>query len=267
MDVLDKLYKFYSEYDGEKGYIGWTEKGKPIPYLHIGNKKSPRILAQYAIHAREYITTYLAIEQIKLLKNKKLNGSIYFIPAVNIDGIEIALKTNPLYKANARGVDLNVNFDARWGKGKYNVFIKGAENYVGEHPFSEKESKALKNFTLKVMPDLTISYHAKGEEIYWYFSQRGENLNRDYRLAKIIEKSTGYKIKKTPDSCGGYKDWFIQKLNVPSFTIEVGNDKLVHPIKENHLKEILKQNEKVFEDLLKELNKTDYEKQIYDDGL
>lgn len=267
MDVLEKLGKFYSEFDGEKGYIGWTEKGKPIPYLHIGNKKAPCILAQYGIHAREYITTYLALEQIKLLQNKKLNGSIYFIPAVNLDGIEIALKDKPLYKANANGVDLNVNFDARWGKGKSNVFIKGDENYVGAYPFSEKESQALRDFTLKVMPDLTLSYHSKGQEIYWYFFQHGDTLKRDYFLAKVIEKSTGYKIKKTPDSCGGYKDWCIEKLNIPSFTLEVGKDSLIHPIKEIHLKEILSENEKVFLDLIKELNKSEYEKQIYDDGL
>lgn len=245
MNILEKLYAFYDEFDHGKGYIGFTEKGKPIPYFCLGKSDFPVVLVSYSIHAREYITTHLALEHVKDFYKKGKKGRVYFIPAVNIDGIEIALKEKPLYKANANRVDLNVNFDARWGEGKSNVFYPADENYVGEYPFSESESKALRDFTLYVRPDVTVSYHSKGEEIYWEFYQTGKKRERDYRLAQKLSESTGYPLKTAVGSAGGYKDWCIEKLGIPSFTIEVGKNSLTHPIKESELKDIYQKNKDV----------------------
>ena len=63
MDVLQEVKAFYDEYKGEKGYIGLTAKGTPIYYMKVGYGK-PVMIAQYSIHAREYITAYLALKQI-----------------------------------------------------------------------------------------------------------------------------------------------------------------------------------------------------------
>lgn len=250
MNVLDELYYFYKGFLGEKGYIGQTENGKLIPYFVIRKSESPIIIATYSIHAREYITTYLSLKQIEDFSKFGKRGTVYFAPAINIDGIEIALSKDPLYKANARGVDLNVNFNANWGKGEQNVFIKGAKDYVGECPFSESETRALRNFTLNVSPNMTLSYHSKGEEIYWYFSQNDSEKLRDYKIAKKLANVTGYSLKLTPNSAGGYKDWCIDKLRIPSFTIEVGDDSLSHPIGKEHLNEIYQKNKDVIKTLV-----------------
>ena len=66
------------------------------------------------------------------------------------------------------------------------------------------------------------------------------------RIAKTLAEVTGYTIKSTPNSAGGYKDWCIKTLKIPAFTIEVGSDKLAHPIRYNHLEEIYQKNKKVF---------------------
>lgn len=245
MDVLNDLYDFYRKYDGIKGYIGSTAKGKLIPYFAVEKTPFPVVIAQYAIHAREYITTYLAMKQIEDFEKRGAVGTVYFIPAVNLDGIEIAALEKPLYKANANGVDLNVNFDAGWGKGKNNLFAPSDANYVGTAPFSESETRALRDFTLFVRADVTLSYHCKGEEIYWNFHQKGKALKRDYALAKHIAAVTGYKIKKTKGSVGGYKDWCIEKIGIPAFTIEVGGDYLTHPVGVENLSEIFEKNKDV----------------------
>lgn len=255
MDVIDKVYDFYFTFKGEKGIIGYTEKGREIPYIKVKKTDFPVVLVHYGIHAREHITSYLSLLQIKdFIKNGK-SGTVYFIPMVNIDGVEIALTKKPLYKANANGVDLNVNFDARWGEGQSNIKVIGDENYIGEHPFSESETKALRDFTLKIKPDATISYHAKGEEIYYQFFQKDKDAKRDFLLAKSLAMVTGYKIKPTPNSAGGYKDWCIEKLKIPSFTIEVGKDEYSHPICSKHLLEIYLKNKEVITTLIKGLNK------------
>ena len=245
MDLLNEVENFYNNFDGEKGIIGRTVKGKPIYYMAIKKSNYPKIIVQCSIHAREYITTYLCLKLIKSLPKLIEVGCVYFIPLLNADGVEICLNQFPLYKANANGVDLNVNFDARFGKGEKNVFLSGAENYVGKHPFSEPESKALRDFTYKIKPHLTISYHSKGQEIYYEFHQGKKRLERDLSLAKKVSKICGYKIKSTPFSCGGYKDWCIEKLKIPALTIEVGDDNLTHPIGKSSLTPIYQENKMV----------------------
>ena len=242
MDILEKVDNYYKNFKGEKLVIGQSFYGKPIYCFKVEKTAHPKLIIQCAMHAREYITAYLCLKLINRFKRCGKIGTVYFIPVVNPDGVKIALNENPLYKANGRGVDLNVNFDARWGQGKSNVKISGAENYIGEYPFSEPESRALKDFTLTINPSATISFHSKGEEIYWDFGQKAQSRKRDFLFAKNIADTTGYAIKSTPDSCGGYKDWCVLHLDIPSITIEVGSDNLTHPIKEEHLKEIYDKN-------------------------
>ena len=183
---------------------------------------------------------------------------------MNPDGVNICEKVDPLYKANARGVDLNVNFDARWGRGKSNVRFAGKENFIGEYAFSEPETVALRDFTLKIKPDMTLSYHSKGEEIYFEFFQNPSCMQRDRIYAELVSEITGYQIKSTPFSAGGYKDWCIEKLNIPSLTIEVGSDALSHPIDKCHVEEIFAKNRGVICSLTEKIYERQY--QVYEKG-
>ena len=253
MNVIEELEYFYQNYDGEKGIVGYSVLNRPIYYFCIKKSVRPVMIAAFSIHAREYITTYLAMELIKKFKKDATAGSVYFIPMVNPDGVNIALTQKPLYKANANGVDLNVNFDAKWGEGIKNTKVKGDENYIGAKPFSEPETHSLKKFTLLTRPDVTLSFHSKGEEIYWKFFQNEKNLIRDYAIASRAAVSTGYKLTEPFGSVGGYKDWCIQRLQIPSLTIEVGSDKLFHPIKKRSLKSIYKKTACLIEDVIDEM--------------
>ena len=244
MDILSKVNTFYKNFEGNKGVIGFSVQGRPIYYFEIKKSVRPTLIVQCAIHAREHITTRLCLKLINDFNKYGKRGTVYFIPLTNPDGVNIATNFNPLYKANARGVDLNVNFDARWGTGKSNVRVFGAENCIGEYPFSEPESRAIRDFTLDILPNATISYHSKGEEIYYGFLGSENNL-RDKIIAQKIGCVTGYKVKTTPLSAGGYKDWCVCHLKIPSFTIEVGRDELNHPLKGNALKDVYQKNKRV----------------------
>jgi g-D-glutamyl-meso-diaminopimelate peptidase len=101
---------------------------------------------------------------------------------------------------------------------------------------------ALERFTERIRPQYTLSYHTKGEEIYWRFYQDDKQLARDRRLADALSQATGYSLAEAKDSVGGYKDWCIQQFAIPSFTIEVGLDRWAHPLGENALAEIVKKN-------------------------
>ena len=278
MNFLKEMERDYVDLVGlgaQKILIGRTTLNYPIYAFRVGSG-SPQIIAQYAIHAREYITYYLAIKHIKRMLKSPIKGTIYFIPVVNIDGICLVqngvnfiedekylkniqkIQKNQdfsLWKANICGVDLNTNFPARWGSGRQNITYPNYQNYIGEYPASEVETRALMEFTLKIKPDLTLSFHSKGEVIYYDFHQKLKQKKNDKKIAKIIAKSTGYKIARSGKSAGGYKDWCIDYLKITAMTIEVGDNNLNHPIMKTDLPHIWATTKNLYADLLYFLNK------------
>ncbi len=266
MDIYEIAKEFYQSWNGEKRIIGQSFLGRDIYAVKIGTGR-PVGIAQYAIHGREFIASKLAYAHAR---RGIMRGSFWLIPIANPDGALLSdcglssiadkemrswlISKNggedfSLWKANARGVDLNVNFPARWGQGSKNTWTPGPENYVGAHPFSETETQALKRFTLQIKPDYTVSYHTKGEEIYWYFSQPIRACCRDKVLACALSDSTGYPMAMARGSAGGYKDWCILRLGIPAFTVEAGLDSLKHPIREEGVQDILSKNKNALFDL------------------
>lgn len=269
MDIYQKTEQFYQSVKTEKRVIGKSCFNRNIYAVKIGDG-SPTGLAQYAIHGREYITAELAF---KHYERGVAKGSLWLVPLTNPDGAllsqqglssvegiedrERLLRLNggeknfSLWKANGRGVDLNVNFPANWGKGEKNVTQPSSENYIGAKPFSEPETLALKKFTQRIRPDYTVSYHTKGEEIYWYFYQSMRLCARDKELAVALSRSTGYPLAHAKGSAGGYKDWCIEKFGIPSFTVEAGKDFFAHPLQEEALKDVIEHNQNALYDLSK----------------
>lgn len=229
------------------GSIGSSVLGNELYYIKVGGGNDAIIITG-GIHARENVTALLVIRQAFALLKRKLPFSVYFIPMLNPDGaILIEKGANgakeyggfvsavngsddfSLWKANIRAVDLNVNFDAKFGLGKSNVRYPSSQNFIGEFPFSEPETAALRDFTLDIMPIFTVSYHALGREVYWDFGQSDmRNKTLAYRIADLL----GYKaVDGDLASTGGYKDWCV--LNgIPSLTIEIGDNSLSHPVSE-----------------------------------
>ncbi len=265
-DLLKEV-EMFSRHGVETGVVGETELKQYIPYIFVGNKNGNYMIVQGAMHAREHLTALVTVCLAKyLVKNSDLpiDGGIYFVPMTNPDGVRLCqegvgfvadkerksnlLKINggsdfSLWKANADGVDLNVNFDAHWGEGVQNSYYRSAGNYVGKAPFSAAETRVLKEFTERIKPVVTVSYHLKGEEIYWEFGQKAHRRFRDKRYAEAISRYTGYPLVTLKGSVGGYKDWCIERFKIPAYTIEVGNDRFEHPFPYSQLSVIVQQNE------------------------
>lgn len=244
------------------GSVGVSSCGQDIPYFFVGKKNAEILLVEAGIHAREYITTLTCIELVKYYAKLNLDFGIYFVPMSNPDGIELCLEGvqgkhgnvdfNFLkqvnndsedfsqWKANIRAVDLNVNFDALWGQGKHNVSVAMPANYVGKHANSEIETQNLIAFARKIKPNLALCLHSKGNVIYFGFdSLTKQELKRDKFIAKKLQEVSGYKLVKLNESVGGFSDWLSLNFKIPAFTVEVGNDKLKHPIGKEHLFTIL----------------------------
>lgn len=265
------LNKIKTHPSAKVAVIGKSVLGKNIyAVLCETCKTHPWAIITAGIHAREHLSCDLVIKLVrKFLKDNIDYGyNVAFVPLVNPDGATLAvnnLRGAPkakkhnlmeingsadfcLYKANAGGVDLNNNFDANWNRKFTTKNAPSSQGYYGLKPFSEPESKALAKFTKKLKPFITISYHLKGEEIYFDFFQPTWAYNRDQKIAQIFANATGYTIKSTQNgSSGGYKDWCVQKLGIPALTIELGADNFSHPYPKTELKNIYNKNKGVFD--------------------
>jgi g-D-glutamyl-meso-diaminopimelate peptidase len=248
--LLEKLKNL-----GTVSFIGKTKLGYDIPLVHIGSGKA-KVLVVASVHAREHITTTLLNELIGTYDKKV---ALDYIPVLNIDGVMLAtnglsvvkddglkeklVKLNcgstdfSLWKANINGVDINVNFDADWGKGAQNITYPYSENYIGAEPESEIETKVM----AKVLENdykLVAAYHSKGEVVYWGF---GNNFSH-YEYAKKYADFVGYELTKSEGSAGGLKDYYALKYKGLGITVEVGEDRFSHPYPLSELDNLIKKH-------------------------
>ena len=149
------------------------------------------------------------------------------------------------WKANIRGVDLNLQFPAGWNEARKIKFSQGfttpsPRDFVGLGPLTEPEALAIYNFTLEHNFKLILTYHTQGEVIFWQF----QNYTPDEALSIGIQFSnvSGYSLEETPynSSFAGYKDWFIHNYIRPGYTIEVGRG--INPLPTSQFDEIYQNN-------------------------
>jgi g-D-glutamyl-meso-diaminopimelate peptidase len=131
------------------------------------------------------------------------------------------------WKANIEGIDLNLQFPAGWEQAREIKYAQGytmpaPRDYVGEHPLSAPESRAVYQFTLQHEFRLILAYHTQGEVIYWKYLDYEPTDSQ--RIAFYFSEVSGYEVEETPLVSGyaGYKDWFIMEYNRPGYTIEAG---------------------------------------------
>ncbi len=241
-----------------KKVIGTSLCDRSINAYFIGNTKRMNLLCG-GFHGSEYLTVMAMMRFIEdisesMANNDELcgfrfdilfkNRGVCIVPCINPDGTEIAIcggKSAPKYQklidsiaddtsnwqANARGVDINHNFNAGWNELKKleikNGITKPAKTrYGGEYPESEPESYAIAEFSRNNHFFNAFAFHSQGREIYFDY---GTNTPaKSEQIAQSLAKSSGY-IVSEPEGLavgGGFKDWFIEKLHRPAFTIEIG---------------------------------------------
>lgn len=145
------------------------------------------------------------------------------------------------WKANARGVDLNNQYDyyfkyvKRLRKGSY-------AGYGGKKPVSEKESRALVDLVEEIQPEAVVNYHAMGNVIYCDYGASKKMQKKVYKLSGAIRKHTGYTYLSSY-KCPGFANWLVCKEGIPSCTVEVGRGAV--PVPCNQFKTVWRQNKEV----------------------
>ena len=242
----------------QTGEIGTSLLARPIPYIRIGGGRRA-ILYVGTHHAMEWITSlllYRFADDFALATRRRgsslsapLPGdrSLFIVPMLNPDGVEIQqhgaaaggllsarlLRQNggdpdfSHWQANARGVDLNHNYDAgfdayRAVERDMGIFSGGPTRYSGEYPFSEPETDAIARFAARLRPVLTLTLHTQGEEIFFYPTR--PPITGAQEMGLLLSRLTGYRLGQADGAAayGGMSDYLAERLRLPSYTLECG---------------------------------------------
>ena len=249
--------------------LGKSVLGRPIWALQFGESRE-RVLFAGAFHGMEWLTCSLLLcfaEELCFaldrgfhmadldVRRALLGRGLVIVPCVNPDGVEICLHgadaalglrdsvlrigdgDTDHWQANARGVDLNHNFDAGWYilrqlEQESGITGPAATRFGGYAPESEPETQLLTALCRSVAFRHVLAFHSQGEEIYWHY---GNHIPHNAALmARIFAMTSGYRAA-APNGLaahGGFKDWFIAEFDRPGFTIEIGRGQNPLPLRD-----------------------------------
>ena len=244
--------------------LGRSILGREIPLLKIGEGRT-HLLYVGAHHGAEGMTAAFLLSFLSEFLSAHRAGrsvegidpgfllsvrTLWIVPALNPDGVELVERglssagflserirhmnggseDLSTWQANARGVDLNHNYDAgfRAYKGveaSIGIVGGGPTRYSGEYPESEPETAVLARFVRSVPLSMILSLHTQGREIY--FTSGGRSLSGQAAVAARFSAMTGYRVAAPEGAAayGGLTDWAVGRMGIPSFTIECGEGK------------------------------------------
>lgn len=254
-DLLDLQRRFPSlakVYD-----LGQSLEGRRVYALKISDnvgldEDEAEVLFLGGHHAREWISVEVPYRTGKyLLENYSADpeirrlvdaGEVWIVPLVNPDGLEYSIRTYRYWRKNRRfnadgsfGVDLNRNYGQAWGLDDEGSSPDPTDEvYRGTGPFSEPETRAVRDLVLKKNFRAVVSFHSFGQVILYPWSYTRQPAAEKALLAGIADRMAALiqsvygRIYETGQSGldlylsnGDAMDWMLAVSGAPSFTIEL----------------------------------------------
>jgi carboxypeptidase T len=266
--IEEKLHHMNETYPGLCSLysIGTTYEGRTIWAIKISDhawkdEKEPAVLIMGEHHAKELISGVIPLMFAEsLLQNYSHNSEIkgivdsneiWIVPVVNPDGYEYAWEGHTDWRKNRRpidadgdgsidgiGVDLNRNYAHHWGKEgtTHDIRNDAYQTYCGPHPFSENETKAIRELVLSHNFTFSVSFHSYGQRIYhpWGNLIDMEPMDADLMEA-VAGRMAGYNLYHVMEgneayaTTGDSDDWIYANTSCLPFTIELGKKFIPQP--------------------------------------
>ena len=202
---------------------GRSFDGRELLSYRLGSGPSARALIGGIHGGYEWNSTLLVSETLKVLEEKPAlvpsDVTLYIIPCANPDGA--AAGTDAIHgRMNGNNVDLNRNWD-------YNHQITATHGTrpvsAGSAPFSEPETRALRDFIFDREIELAIFYHSAMAKI---FSGAERQNCATYELAEMMSDVTGY--EHSPEGVYGQITTgdavdYLSKVGITAIEIELTN--------------------------------------------
>ncbi len=250
--VMDALHDARPDIAGAKQAIGWSWEGRPIWAMKISDhpeldEDEPEVLYDALHHAREPVgmETALATMQwlverydtdpeVRYLVNER---EMWFVPVVNPDGYVYG-GLGGLWRKNRRpnddgsfGVDLNRNYGYQWGFDDTGSSpLPRTQTYRGPYPFSEPETRAMRDFILerRFVTGMTIHTFSNVHLMPFGFAESRPPHWHDFReLGEDLQALTGYPYGQPWEllylSNGRTQDWAYYAGGVLMVEPEIGS--------------------------------------------
>lgn len=233
---------------------GYSYEGRPINSIMIAHSdrlQNPVIFIDAGIHAREWHSRSMALYFLKKLADEAAldkqgllyKASFVIVPTLNPDGYEFSRQSNNMWRKNRKpitekciGIDGNRNYDVHWLEGKSEKF-PCAEVYRGASPFSETETKVVRDILKRLQSSLKmyISIHTFGNSIlfpYGFTTVKHARYQQLHRVAQAgvdaVKAETGSVFTADQSgsglyvAAGGSDDYAIENGAPLAFTFELG---------------------------------------------
>jgi hypothetical protein len=223
--------------------IGKSVQGEPLFALHLGPEPRGALtrttVVLSLVHPFEWIGAAAHFRLLdRLLAHDLGDRSVIAIPIVNPDGVRRVDQTlragrRRFIRHNVRGVDLNRNFDASWGKlGLVQRLLRGTF-HPGSRPASEPEVEAIAHHLSACRVDRALSLHSFGGAVLYPSAastrpihDHDEHATWARRIAQAIDPKRPYRAVGCARwakgiTAGGLElDWFHQRHGAVSLLIE-----------------------------------------------
>ena len=237
--------------------IGQSLEGRNIYALKISDnvlldENEAEVIFIGCHHAREWISVeipyllakhlvenYSTDTQVKDLVDQ---SEIWIVPLLNPDGLQYSIHFYRYWRKNRRdngdgtyGVDLNRNYDYMWGyDNEGSSPYTGSDVYRGPSPFSEPETRAIRDLFAQRNFQALITYHNYSQVILYSWGYTDLPAPDDALLEQIAAEmsariqavnGTFYDYGQAGESLyltnGDTTDWSYGVYGIPSYTIEL----------------------------------------------
>jgi hypothetical protein len=222
---------------------GRSNEGRDLPRYDFGDASKPAVLLTGLIHAVEWIGSLALLDVMRTLVRRESpilrSARVVVLPIVNPDSLHansqrLAEGRRAFRRGNARGVDLNRNFPRLSRRTPLHPFagsrFRASPHFTGPHPFSEPESRAVRDVAASVRPALSFGFHSFGDLLLypWAFTakpnpraQSYERVGRAFRKAQPRRPYDVMQARRFYATVGDMDDWLDAEHGTLAFTVEV----------------------------------------------
>jgi predicted deacylase len=216
--------------------VGESVEGRPIELYRAGTGTTTTLFVGGIHGGYEWNSVLLAYRFIDAVETGEFpipnNHQILVIPVLNPDGLALVVGTSTRFSSvglpttrvaagrfNARGVDLNRNFDCRW---QPTSTWRGQTVSAGTAPASEPEAATLIRVVEREQPVAVVFWHSQANAVYGAecgdgLSLRAADLVRAYAAAA---RYTAVPLFDAYPVSGDAEGW-LARLGIPALTVEL----------------------------------------------
>ena len=229
--------------------IGKTYENRDIWALKLSDDVTtndtdePDVLIMGGLHAREIMGIEVPMYALNyLINNYGINETctkyvntreIWFVPMCNPDG-HVYVEGGNDWRKNRRptgggniGVDLNRNWGYQWGTDAASSPDPWDETYIGPSPFSEAETKAVRDLALRQHFATSVSFHSYSQLVLYPWGHTSNTCpdNAEFvTMANVMIGYNGYQAGAASElyvAHGGSDDWLYGNTSTRAFTFEL----------------------------------------------